>query len=129
MDNAETRIRIDKWLWAARFYKTRQLAIKALNSSQILLNKNALKPASLVQQGDVIMIKRGADERELTILGISSQRGPAKIAQTLYAETPASIEKRQKLREALAMQPSIDVDRRKPDRRRLRDSRAFKRGD
>ena len=129
MDNAETRIRIDKWLWAARFYKTRQLAIKALNSSQILLNKNALKPASLVQQGDVIMIKRGADERELAILGISSQRGPAKIAQTLYAETPASIEKRQKLREALAMQPSIDVDRRKPDRRRLRDSRAFKRGD
>ena len=129
MNNSDSRLRIDKWLWAARFYKTRQLAIKALNNSQITLNRAVLKPASMVQAGDVIKIKKGTHETEITILLISSQRGPAKIAQTLYAETQQSIEKRQKLREAMSQQPTIEVDRRKPDRRRLRDSRAFKRGE
>ncbi len=125
----KTGTRIDKWLWAARFYKTRQLAIKALNNSQISVNKNDLKPASLVRVGDVVQIKRGGHEISIEVLELSDKRGPAKVAQLLYTETRESIERREHLKQQLAMQPRIDIDSRKPDRRKIRDSRSFKRGD
>jgi ribosome-associated heat shock protein Hsp15 len=127
MNTTEPGLRIDKWLWAARFYKTRQLAIKALNSRQISINKTILKPASTVRAGDIVQIKRGADEIHIEVLGISDKRGPAKMAQLLFCETPQSIEKRQKLREQLKLQPRIEMDHRKPDKRKIRDSRSFKR--
>ena len=123
----EAGLRVDKWLWAARFYKTRQLAIKALNSRQISINKANLKPASIVHLGDIVKIKRGDHEMSVEVLGISDKRGPAKLAQQLYCETPASIEKRDKLRLQIQMQPRIDTDQKKPDRRKIRDSRSFKR--
>jgi ribosome-associated heat shock protein Hsp15 len=127
MNSAESGLRIDKWLWAARFYKTRQLAIKALNSRQISVNKTSLKPASIVRVGDIVQIKRGAHEVRVEVLGISDKRGSATIAQLLFSETPESIEKRQKLQEQLALQPRIEMDQRKPDKRKIRDGRSFKR--
>ena len=123
----ESGLRIDKWLWAARFYKTRQLAIKALNSRQISINKTNLKPASIVRLGDTVKIKRGDHEMSVQVLGISDKRGPAKLAQQLYCETQDSIEKREKRRLQMQMQPRIDTDQKKPDRRKIRDSRSFKR--
>ena len=123
------RVRIDKWLWAARFYKTRQLAIKALKNSQINLKNQSLKPATNIKIGDLLTIKRGIHEMEVEVLELSEQRGPAKVAQTLYQETDNSIKANQELKEQIAAQPKIDIDRRKPDRRGVRSHRAVKRGE
>ncbi len=128
MNSTESSLRIDKWLWAARFYKTRQLAIKALNSSQISINRATVKPSTLVRVGDIVQIKRGADIVQISVLDLSAKRGSAKIAQLLYSETAESIEMRQKRLAQLALQPRVDIDQGKPDKRKIRDSRLFKRG-
>lgn len=129
MNTDPERVRIDKWLWAARFYKTRQLAIKALKNSQVGLRKQSLKPATNIKIGDVLSIKRGVHQLEVEVLGLSEQRGSATIAQALYQETPASVEANRLLKEQLASQPKVDIDRRKPDKRGVRSHRAVKRGD
>jgi len=123
------RLRIDKWLWAARFYKTRQLAIKALKNSQVTLKRQKMKPATMICVGDLLRIERGLMVLEVEVLELSEKRGPATLAQTLYQETEDSIEARRKLKTQLASQPKIDFDRRKPDRRAVRSHRAAKRGD
>ena len=120
-------VRVDKWLWAARFFKTRQLAIKALKNTQITRQRQKLKPAALVTVGDRLTIQRGTLEFEVEILQLSEQRGPAKVAQTLYQETQTSVARREQQRAVMSMQPRIEIDARKPDKRKLRDSRAFKR--
>ena len=112
---------------AARFYKTRQLAIKAIKNRQIYLNKQASKPASNIVVGDYLTIKSGLYEKEIEVLGLSEKRGSATVAQKLYAETTDSIAKRQALKEQLAQQPKVDIDRRKPDKRAIRSHRDFKR--
>ena len=129
MNSSLERVRIDKWLWAARFYKTRQLAIKALKNSQITLLSQSLKPATNIKVGDLLSIKRGLHKLEVEILALSEQRGSATIAQTLYQETPASIADNKALKEQLAAQPKVDIDRRKPDKRGVRSHRAVKRGE
>ncbi|MEO0368194.1 MAG: hypothetical protein AAF197_05340, partial [Pseudomonadota bacterium] len=120
-------VRIDKWLWAARFFKTRQLAIKALKNSQVKQGGQPLKPASQIEIGALLKLKRGHHEQEIEVLELSEQRGPASIAQTLYRETEGSIERREKLKAQMELQPRINIDPRKPDRRGLRESRVFKR--
>ncbi|MFT6408838.1 MAG: ribosome-associated heat shock protein Hsp15 [Arenicella sp.] len=129
MNSSLERVRIDKWLWAARFYKTRQLAIKALKNSQVSLLKQSLKPATNVKVGDLLNIKRGLHRLEIEILALSEKRGSATIAQTLYRETAESIASNTQLKEQLAGQPKVDIDRRKPDKRGVRSHRAVKRGD
>lgn len=129
MDKALSKVRIDRWLWAARFYKTRQLAVKALKSSQVLVQKQAVKPATNIKVGDLISIKRGVFQLEVAVLELSEKRGSATIAQTLYAETGESIKSREILKQQLANQPKIDIDRRKPDKRGVRSHRAVKRGE
>lgn len=129
MTTPPERVRIDKWLWAARFYKTRQLAIKSLKSSQINLLKQALKPATNIKIGDILTIKRGIHQVEVEILGLSEKRGSATIAQSLYRETAASIASNKSLKAQLAAQPKIEIDRRKPDKRGIRSHRAVKRGE
>lgn len=129
MEHSEDRVRIDKWLWAARFYKTRQLAIKALKNSQISLPKQSLKPSTNIKIGDFLTIKRGVQQIEVEILGLSEKRGSATLAQMLYAETKQSIKANQDLKEQLASQPKVEVDRRKPDKRGVRSHRAVKRGE
>lgn len=128
-NDSQDSVRIDKWLWAARFFKTRQLAIKALKSSQIASGRQHLKPASQVRVGDVLTIKRGMYELQVEILGLSEKRGSATVAQSLYAETDQSLRAREALKQQLAAQPRIDIDRRKPDKRGIRSHRALNRGD
>ena len=123
------RVRIDKWLWAARFYKTRQVAIKAVKNSQVRVNGQAVKPAANIKVGDVVMIKKGLHQQEVDVLGLLEKRVSATIAQTLYQETPESKRAAETLKEQLANQPKIDIEHRKPDRRDVRSHRAFKRGE
>jgi ribosome-associated heat shock protein Hsp15 len=88
-------VRIDKWLWAARFFKTRSLATDAVDSGKIRLNDERIKPARNVKVGDKLAIDNGATEWEVVVVDLSDKRGPAPVAQTLYAETEKSIVKRQ----------------------------------
>jgi len=91
--------RIDKWLWAARFFKTRELASKACEMGRIESNGVRAKPAREVRVGDMLRIKNEAAEWEIEVLTLSRQRGSASIAQTMYRETDASIELRRKVAE------------------------------
>jgi ribosome-associated heat shock protein Hsp15 len=124
-----TTTRIDKWLWAARFYKTRQLAIKAIKNGQIDLNSSRPKPSSNVTVGDIVKIKKGLYVTSVEILLLLEKRGPATLAQTMYQETKTSIAARRALKTQLASQPKIEIDRNKPDKRELRTSRRLKRGE
>src|ERR1017187_1268530 len=94
-----TGTRIDKWLWAARFFKTREQASKACEMSRVSSNGQRAKPAREVRVGDMLQIKNEAAEFEIEVLALSQQRGPAAIAQTLYRETEASVELRRKATE------------------------------
>ena len=129
MNKQLERVRIDKWLWAARFYKTRQLAIKAIKNNQISLNGQTVKPATHVKLNDRLRIQKGVFELEVSVLGLLEKRVSAAIAQTLYEETSESASLRKQLKEQLANQPRIDIDHRKPDKRGVRTHRAFKRGE
>ncbi|HLI63069.1 MAG TPA: RNA-binding S4 domain-containing protein [Terriglobales bacterium] len=90
-------VRIDKWLWAARFFKTRSLAARACELGRIQSNHQPVKPAREVRIGDHLEIKNDSGEFEVTVLALSEVRGPATVAQTLYQETAASRELRLKL--------------------------------
>jgi ribosome-associated heat shock protein Hsp15 len=94
-----TGTRIDKWLWAARFFKTREQASKACELNRILSNNLAAKPAREVRIGDMLHIKNEGGEFEVEVLALSQQRGSAAIAQTLYCETESSKELRRKAAE------------------------------
>ena len=94
-----TGTRIDKWLWAARFFKTREQASKACELNRILSNNQPAKPAREVRIGDSLHIKNEGGEFEVEVLALSQQRGPASVAQTLYRETEASKEARRKAAE------------------------------
>jgi ribosome-associated heat shock protein Hsp15 len=91
--------RIDKWLWAARFFKTREQASKACDLNRISSNNQPAKPSREVRLGDMLQIKNEAGEFQIEVLAISEQRGPAAVAQTLYRETEASKALRQKAAE------------------------------
>ena len=88
--------RIDKWLWAARFFKTREQAAKACDLGRISSNKQAAKPSREVRAADMLQIKNEGGEFEVEVLIVSEARGPAAVAQTLYRETDASVLRRQK---------------------------------
>lgn len=93
--NAPTaKLRIDKWLWAARFFKTRSLAKKAVEGGKVHCNGDRIKVSKEVVVGDTLSIRQGWDEKTVTVLELSDQRRGAPIASTLYEETPQSIEKR-----------------------------------
>ena len=91
--------RIDKWLWAARFFKTRELASKACEMGRIDSNGVRAKPAREARVGDLLHIDNGSVEFAIEVLALSQQRGPAAVAQTLYRETEASVEARRKAAE------------------------------
>ncbi len=96
-------IRLDKWLWAARFFKTRPLATEAVNGGKVHLNGHRVKPGRLVQAGDALHIQRGPVRYEIIVKGINKQRRPASEMDQLYEETEASIESRQQLAELRKM--------------------------
>ena len=90
------RIRVDKWLWAARFFKTRSIAKTAIEGGKVHLDGQRVKVSREISIGETLVIKQGWDEKEVVVLGLSAQRGPAPVARGLYEETAASIEKRER---------------------------------
>ena len=117
----DDRVRLDKWLWAARFFKTRSLAADAIEGGKVSVNGDRAKRARLLQVGDELRIRQGAYEQVLHVKGLSNRRGSAPIAQQLYEETAASREAREKL--SLQMRAAHgDWDKGKPtkqDRRAI----------
>lgn len=89
-------VRIDKWLWAARFFKTRSLATDAVDGGKVRVNRERVKPARSVKVGDTLAIDHGSTEWEVVVRDLADKRGSAAIAQTLYEETEHSIAERQK---------------------------------
>lgn len=117
-------MRIDKWIWAARFFKTRGLATEAVLAGHVHLNGNRVKPAKDVRVGDELEIRIGTTQWTVVVAALSDKRGPAKVAQELYAETDASRTEREQhaLQRKLAAPPlGADLGARptKQDRRRL----------
>src|SRR4051812_46337201 len=105
-------MRIDKWLWAARFFKTRSLAGKACEIGRIESNGQTAKPSREVRVGDMLQVKTEGGDFQIEILALSEQRGPASTAQTLYRETEASREARIKLAEERKVMPHFEDSRR-----------------
>ena len=116
-------VRIDKWLWAARFFKTRALASRACDLGRIHSNEIEAKPARDVRVGDMLRIRNEGGEFHIEVLQLTDIRGPAAVAQTLYRETEASKEQRQReAAERKAMQRYAPLPERRPskrDRRRI----------
>ena len=124
-----TGTRIDKWLWAARFFKTREQASKACDLNRITANHHPAKPAREVHVGDMLHIKNEGGEFEVEVLALSQQRGPASVAQTLYRETEESKERRQReAAERKAMQEFAPLPERRPTKRDRRRIIQFRRG-
>jgi ribosome-associated heat shock protein Hsp15 len=98
-DTATTPVRVDVWLWAARFFKTRSLAKQAIAGGKVGVNDMGCKPAKTVRAGDRLTIHRGEERWEVEVLALAEKRGPASVAQTLYRETEASAAARLALRE------------------------------
>lgn len=115
----EEGIRIDKWLWAARFFKTRGLAQDEIEKGRVLLAGERVKPARVVRVGDELRVRAGDAERTVIVLGLSDRRGPAPVAQALYEETPESIRARveAQARRALYREPSEAIEHGRPTKR------------
>jgi len=101
-------VRMDKWLWAARFFKTRALAVKACDMGRITSNGQTAKPARDVRVGDRLAIRVEAGDFEVEVLGLSEIRGPAVVAQALYRESEASRDRRRQLLEDRKLAPQFD---------------------
>ena len=115
-------IRIDKWLWAARFFKTRSLAQDAVELGRVRLAGQRLKPSRDVKLGDRLTVERGEERFEIFVEKISAVRGPAPVAQTLYRETDESREKRERASEMrkIAMEPASTIAKGRPTKRDAR---------
>ncbi len=118
-----SNLRIDKWLWAARFFKTRTLASDAVDTGKVKVKGERVKPARGLRIGDELAIDNGSDTWEVAVLGLSDKRGAAPVARLLYAETPASIARREAAQEErkLFREPGSTIKGRptKRDRRQL----------
>lgn len=120
-------VRLDKWLWAARFFKTRALAVDAIGKNRVEVNGQAAKPSRDLRVGDRLTLRDpGLPAREVQVLGLSEIRGPAPLAQTLYAETPESLASRAEAREQRrqGIEPALAIEQGRPtkrDRRQLAD--------
>ena len=118
-------VRLDKWLWAARFYKTRSLATAAVNAGDVRIARERVKPARDVKPGDELQVRRGDDVMEVVVRELSEVRGPAPVAQRLYEETAESRARRAEAaeRRRLAREPSLGIK----GRPTKRDARLLKR--
>ena len=124
-----TSLRIDKWLWAARFFKTRSLATEAIHAGHIKLNGNTVKPARELRSGDTLDLAIGDEKWTVEVLGLNDQRRPASEAQQLYAETPESRDRRAAAKEARRLAPAPGSDLRgRPTKKARRQIRGFNEG-
>ena len=111
------KLRIDKWLWAARFYKTRSLATEEIDKGRVRINDLEIKPAKEVKVGDRVALRQGPVTRTLVVLGISDKRGGAPAAQLLYEETEASVKLREQLAEQQRLEPANSQEHGRPTKR------------
>jgi ribosome-associated heat shock protein Hsp15 len=125
------RLRIDKWLWAARFFKTRSLAADEIGKHRVQLNGDVAKASREVKPGDTVAIRLGPVTRVVRVLGISGQRGPAPVAQQLYEETPESLGAQAAAREQrrLGSEPALSIEQGRPTKRDRRELDGARRGD
>lgn len=120
-------VRLDKWLWAARFYKTRAIAREMVEGGKVHYNGQRSKPSKLVELNAELTLRQGNDERTVVITAVTDQRRPASEAQALYAETAASIDKREKTALARKMNSlTMPHPDRRPDKKERRDLMKFK---
>ncbi|UCC74707.1 MAG: RNA-binding protein [Gemmatimonadota bacterium] len=121
-------VRLDKWLWAARLFKTRSLAAKAISGGKVQVNGRRAKRASNLHVGDRVRLRKGPYEYQLVVQRLSEHRGPAKEAVTLYEETAESVQARERLKAQRKAAPSFSFrDRGKPSKRERRQLRRLKR--
>jgi ribosome-associated heat shock protein Hsp15 len=122
------RLRIDKWLWAARFYKTRTLASEEIDKGRVHVNGVAVKPARELRVGDTVQMRSSAISRTVTVLAISDKRGSAPVAALLFAETPESIAGRAAAAEQrrIAPEPALSHLQGRPTKRDRRDTEQAK---
>ena len=113
------KIRIDKWLWAARFFKTRSLATDEVQRGRVQMEQRDIKPSREVQVGDTVTLWQGQVQRTLVVKGISGQRGSAPVAQQLYDETAESLTKRaqEAERRRLSPEPAASIEHGRPTKR------------
>ena len=122
--------RLDKWLWAARIYKTRALAREMIEGGKVHYNGQRSKPGKVVELNATLLLRQGNDERTIVVKGITEQRRPASEAVALYEETAESIEKREKMALARKMNAlTMPHPDRRPDKKERRDLMRFKHGD
>jgi ribosome-associated heat shock protein Hsp15 len=120
-------MRLDKWLWAARFFKTRALATAAINGGKVHVNGDRVKPARRIVTGDSLTVQKGPWRFSITVAGLSSQRRPAEEARTLYTESRDSVAARQSLHDERRLQGhGARQPERRPDKRTRRLIHRFK---
>lgn len=122
-DPTTDRVRLDKWLWCARFYKTRSLAADQIGKGRVLVNGQSAKASKELRPGDLVSLQQADVRRTVLVLGLSEQRGPAPVAQTLYAETEESTALRteQAAQRRLHVEPAQSIDQGRPTKRNRRD--------
>lgn len=120
-------VRLDKWLWAARFYKTRNIAKDMIDGGKVHYNNQRTKPSKIVELGAIIKLRQGSDEKIVEIIAISGQRRGAPIAQTLYRETEESVAQREKNAQMRKLNAHYNPNpERRPDKKQRRDILKFK---
>ena len=122
----DDRVRLDKWLWAARFFKTRAMAADAIDGGKVDVNGAKVKRAKTVQAGDQVIVRQPPFEHVVIVHGVSERRGPASVAATLYEETAESKAKREKLALQIRSMPGDDWDTGRPTKRDRRDINRFR---
>jgi len=117
------RLRIDKWLWSARFYKTRTLAAEEIGKGRVEINGQEAKAAREVKVGDTVSVRREALTRTVVVRGLSNMRGPAPVAQQLYEETPESLKAREEAAQQrrYAREPALSIEHGRPTKRGRRE--------
>lgn len=127
MHHQNGTVRLDKWLWAARFYKTRTLARTMVEGGKVRYNGQRSKPGKLVDIGAEITLQQGYDQKSVLVLALSEQRGNATIARQLYQETAASLAKREQLAQARKLGAlTMPHPERRPDKKERRELMRFK---
>ena len=121
------RVRLDKWLWAARFYKTRGLAAEAIDGGKVDVNQARVKRAKMVQVGDEVRIRQTPFEHVVIVRGVSEQRGPASVAATLYEETAESKARHDALKTQIRSMPADEWESGRPTKRDRREIERFRR--
>ena len=115
------KVRIDKWLWAARFYKTRGMATEEVDKGRVRINDAEVKPAKEIKLGDTVLLRQGQLSRTVVVRGISDKRGGAPQAQLLYEETEASVKLREQASEQRRLEPANSLEHGRPTKRDRRD--------